>query len=144
MKSITKPYVLAGLLAVALPVSAQPVTGTYNSSHSFTGANGYTSTHISISYRGFNKSVALSACDYHCQTEYLSLDRNNSAQGGVYKSLEGNFLLPVNHDQWLYVTATGESRLLTLESVTRNDQLYSYSKARKTILNQFSHVLAAE
>lgn len=137
---------LSAILALSFSTAAfsQPITGSYDSSHQFIASLGKTSKTVKLSYRSFNNSVALSACEFHCQTEYLGFDKNNSNEdSSVYKSLQGNYLIQLNKDQWLYLPDGQESRLLTLQESNTN-KAYSLNTARKKVKMNYSGMLAAE
>ncbi len=119
-------------------VQAQPITGVYDSSHKFPTNLGKESNQILLTYRSFNNSVAMSACEYHCRTEYLNNERtNDEVKKKIYKSLSGNRLIQLNNVQWLYLTSDKQSRLFTLGDHTEQN-LYSLTTAVKAVKKQHS------
>ncbi|WP_420589041.1 hypothetical protein [Bacterioplanoides sp.] len=123
-------------------INAQPITGTYDSSHPFPTNLGKVSDQIHLTYRSFDNSIAMTACEYHCQTEYLNNDRvNDQGKKRIYKSLSGNRLIQLNNAQWLYLTKDKQSRLFTLEDHAEKN-LYSLKTAEKKVRKQHSVLFA--
>lgn len=144
MRTLIQSAIVASCISIPAISSAQPVSGTYNSSHAFAATIGKTSKTIKIEYRSFNNSVAITACPYHCRTEYLGFDKTNSKKGiDLYKSLTGNYLVQLNQAQWLYMPQNKDSRLLTMKE-TEISKKYSLKAARNKVARNYSELLAAE